>query len=351
MHFKIERSKLLELINTVFPAVSKSDSIQVTKCIRISVSNEVCVMAATDLVMTIKSCKPVRMMSEGAVGVSGKALHSLVAQLPEGEIEFRLDDTRLGIKFGKSKFNLNTIAPDQFPETPVYGNFNFREIPADFFDKIDTVLYAASKDQQRVNINGVHITKEDVVATDGHRLAIVPLGMPLESPITIVSDTMPGIIKALSYGEGTIGVFHDRNSIHFRKGDVGVSTRLISSLFPEYKLIIPSTEFKPITMPLEELRNALKRVTIASNGLNQIDFDYADGVMTVSAKSPEIGEAVEEIQCSSDGVIQFRLNGVYLSEAIDKLKEKTITFEFRTPLMPLVVRENGYTSIIMPQRR
>lgn len=121
-------------------------------------------------------------------------------KLPEGaEIEMKRDGDkeRLTLTSGQSRFSLQTLSAEDFPDLAV-GEIGdeFTIDAADLKRLIEKTRFAISTEETRYYLNGIYFHTAETgrtktlraVATDGHRLAQVELPCPAGA------DGMPGVI-------------------------------------------------------------------------------------------------------------------------------------------------------------
>src|SRR3972149_6644257 len=73
-------------------------------------------IVATDLEIGIKGTYPARVHSDGGIAVSGKKLHEIIRELPEGEVDISVEDGKfLTIKSGNSFFKVAGSNKEDFP--------------------------------------------------------------------------------------------------------------------------------------------------------------------------------------------------------------------------------------------
>src|SRR6185503_20450603 len=116
---------------------------------------------------------------EGGVAVQAKKLVEIIRSLTAEEVLLSQDEPReLTIRAGKSRFRIHGLSPDDFPTLPAVEDGRRVEIPfGDFRRMITKVLFAVSAEESRFQLNGALLKLKDgsleMVATDGHRLALV----------------------------------------------------------------------------------------------------------------------------------------------------------------------------------
>ena len=140
------------------------------------------------------------MSQPGTLTVPAHMLHDIVRKLPDGaQIELKRDGDkeRLTLTSGHSRFSLQTLSAEDFPDLAVGEiGHEFTIDAADLKRLIEKTRFAISTEETRYYLNGIYFHTAETgktktlraVATDGHRLAQVELPRPQGA------DGMPGVI-------------------------------------------------------------------------------------------------------------------------------------------------------------
>lgn len=352
MQFQIEKAQFHKLIQSVFPAVESKGTLAALQYIKIETVKDRVILSATNMQLSLKGFRSAKIGAEGAVAVQGKALGDVVSALPAGEISVTYANNRLQVRTPKSTFNLQTIPADQFPTVQNYANMDFKEAPKDLFEQFDRVSHAVCKDPTRYNITGVYVQPTELAATDGHRLSVLQYVLPIDKPAILLGKSIAGLRDAFSYSEAdnALGICRQGNDVHFHRGDMAGTVRLIEAEFPNYPQVIPGGAFREAQVKKADLKSAIQLVTLVANQLKQVKFKLSGGLMHLKAYSEAIGDAEDSIECQYEGDFEFALNAEYLLDVLTRLKGDVVKFELRQSLSPIVIREDGYVNVIMPQR-
>jgi DNA polymerase-3 subunit beta len=200
MKLVIERGELLRALGHVTSVVERRTTIPILSNVLLKASGRALQFKATDLEREVQDQAPADVSQPGAVTVPAHILHDIVRKLPDGaQVELKRDPEkeRLTLRSGHSRFQLQTLAPEDFPDLAA-GEFShtFELAAKDLKRLIDKTRFAISTEETRYYLNGIYLHaalrgKEQTlraVATDGHRLAQAELPAPKGS------SGMPGII-------------------------------------------------------------------------------------------------------------------------------------------------------------
>ena len=168
--------------------------------------------------------------------------------------------------------------------------------------------FAITGDDTRYFLNGALFEfKTDVmslIATDGHRLAIVSAqrekvrGEKGESNEEIRAilprKTLWELSRLLGEGEDNVKYERGENHLFFDIGGRVLISRMIDAQFPAYERVIPKNNDKQIQFERDRLMSAIKRVALLSNERSRaVRFQMDNNQVEISSSSPELGEAKE----------------------------------------------------------
>jgi DNA polymerase-3 subunit beta len=170
-----------------------------------------------------------------------------------------------------------------------------------------------------------------MVATDGHRLAKVELPKAADGGAdkdVIVSPKALSIFRSLVGGLDTVNVSLAENHITLDLGDSVIYSRLLEGPFPDYNQVMPRKNTRKLTVSREELTDACRRVAILSSAItHQVKLVLEDDRLTLSVKTPDVGEASEEVTCSYAGTkMEIGYNARYLLDILRTINSPDVTF-------------------------
>jgi DNA polymerase-3 subunit beta len=130
---------------------------------------------------------------------------------------------------------------------------------------------------------------------------------------------------------------------------------LIEGQFPNYEQVIPKESTKKFEVSTAELSAATKRVSIlASEKSNSVRYKFSKGKITISANTPDMGEAKEEFEIPyEDEELQIAFNSKYVLDVLKNVGTEKLVVELTQPLNPGVFKptnDQDYLCVIMPMR-
>ncbi len=370
MDFIIKRSEFLRPIARVQGIVEKRTTMPILSNLLLNLHGDKIEITATDLEVSIRDKAPlVSLKKEGSVTVNARKLFEIVKAFPDDELSVSCtEESKLTIMGSKSRFNVMGLPSSNFPEIPSLDGENLHAVKADTLkEMIDRTAFAVSTDETRYNINGFLLEKEDgkvrMVATDGHRLAVIEKDYELElnesNTALLPRKGVMELRKLLEEdGDEDFSMGVAGKSLIVRKKDVSMNIRLLEGEFPDYKRVIPEGNDKLICAQRAELSGSLKRVSILSEDrIKCVRFNFSDSKLVLTASSKEIGDATVEIdierKAGGDEKLEIAFNAVYILDLLDSLDDEKVVFCLKDQLSPGIMRPEGsdnYTYVIMPMR-
>ena len=306
------------------------------------------------------------MTKPGATTLPVKKLFGIVREL-SNEIEIEVDEKNIAsIRSGSSYFKIHGLSADEFPPLPQFKDDKKVSLPQENIKAmVKKTSFAVSTDESRYVLNGLFVSlkegKMTVVATDGRRLALVDEEVEISEKSSgefIIPAKAVNELTRLFQEKGEVEIKLGENQASFAlKDDKGFSvlliTKLIEGNYPNYRQVIPNEMKERVSLVREELLHALRRAEImTSEKANSVKLTFSRNNLTITANSPEVGEARETIAISYKGNdISIAFNPSYLIDPLNALTEDEVFFELIDELSPGVLKINGpFLYVVMPMR-
>jgi DNA polymerase-3 subunit beta len=367
MKFIIQRDLLYSALQQTEAVVQKRSSVAIlSNILCVAKPGELC-LSATDLDVGIKVSLPIDLQDEGKVTVSAKHFLDIVKELPSKPIQFTKKDNHwIELVCGRSKFNLVSTAPDEYPEMPAFEEKKYIDARVDSLkEMIDKTGLAVSTDSTRVVLNGVFFEPLEnsiirMTATDGNRLSYVDNevfkeAIELKRGIIIPRKGLSELRRVLDQASSSIGFSFDRGYLYCKLAQTYLFIRLIEGEYPNYRQVIAKTVDKVMKVSMEDFQGALKRVSLLSNEKSRgVKFLLSNGTLTISSSNPDMGEAVEEIDVDYTGeTTDIGFNSKYILDCLGVMHSKTLEFHFKDRMSPGIIRAietPNHTYVVMPMR-
>ena len=366
MNLSITKDQIIAGLQAVQNVVSTRTTLPILSNVLVKAEGGHVEFTATDLDVTVVCKVEAKVMKDGAITLPVKKLFGIVREL-NGDIEIEVDEKNVAsVRSGSSFFKINGLAADEFPPLP---NFKDEKKVCLAQDNIRGMIkktsFAVSTDESRYVLNGIFMILKDgkitLVATDGRRLALVDEEVELSEKSSgefIVPAKAVNELNRLLQDKGEVEIKFGENQASFAlKQDKDFSTVIITKLiegnYPNYRQVIPSETKERIALGREEFVQALRRAEImTSEKANSVKLNFGKNQLTITANSPEIGEARETIAINYKGKeIAIAFNPRYLIDPLNALTEDEIFIELIDELSPGVIKINGpFLYVVMPMR-
>jgi len=371
MKVTVEQSALLKSLAHVHRVVERRNTIPILSNVLLKASGGSLQLKATDLDIEVVETLPAESAMDGAITVPAHTLYDIVRKLAEGSqvsIETGIDTGQLVIRAGRSRFSLQALPEQDFPDMAA-GDLSHRfAIQAKELQRlIEKTQFAISTEETRYYLNGIYVHTVDTdagvmlraVATDGHRLARSELPAPAGAAgmpgIIVPRKTVAEALKLVAEHEGTVSVELSTAKIRFMIGGVVLTSKLIDGTFPDYTRVIPVANDKRLVVERADFTRSVDRVsTISSERGRAVKLSLADGKLTLSVNNPDAGNAVEELEVDYDaGSIDIGFNARYLLDIASQLEGDTALFKLADPSSPTLIQDREGAStlyVLMPMR-
>lgn len=322
---------------------------------------------ATDLDIEIDCLADAKVEQGGALCVPAAAFRDISNKLNDGaDVKIELDDSRMTIKSGRSRFHLATLPAQDWPEITGKETPHEFEIGAkDIASAFGKVSFAVSTEETRYYLNGIYMhpvedgTVLRFVATDGHRLSRVdtkaPQGAEKIPGVIIPRKTVGEVERLLKDAPSDVVIRLSQNFIRFELGATVLSSKLIDGTFPDYVRVIPSNAEKVAKIESAALAGAVSRVsTIQSDRGRAVRFEFDGSLLELSVQNPDMGDAKDEITVEwrpEKFVVGF--NSQYVQDILDALDGEQVSMSFVDPGSPAIMtneRDPSMLTVLMPMR-
>ena len=373
MKLKADRATLLKALAHVQSVVERRNTIPILANVMIAVREGHMTLTATDMEIAVVEDVPASTTRNGSCTAPAATLYEIVRKLPDGaevELDHPGGDAQLALRAGRYSTSLVVLPTEDFPSMTAGALPHKFSLPAQQLRAmIDRTRFAISTEETRYYLNGIylHVAESEgstvlrAVATDGHRLARV------EEPLPEGAASMPGVIiprktvnelrKLLDEVSGNVEIGLSDTRIQFRVDDILLTSKLIDGTFPEYERVIPRGNDKVLKVDKKDFADAVGRVAaISSERSRPVKLSLARDLLVLSANSPELGNATEELDADhvkyESGPLEIGFQARYLNDITDQITGE-VEFRFSDGSAPTIVCDAGDASalyVLMPMR-
>jgi DNA polymerase-3 subunit beta len=364
---QLDRDALLKPLQAVTGIVEKRHTLPILSNVLIERKQDLLTLMATDLEIQVATRAELGKGAGEDLGltVSARKLQDILRSLPEGsEAVLDVQNNRLQVRSGKSRFNLQTLPVSDFPTMADPGAAVAKvAIPQKALrELLLLVQYAMAQQDIRYYLNGLLVALDGgqikVVATDGHRLSYAarPLGQQQERREVILPRKAVlelGRLLAESEEAATVEIFG--SLVRFTFGDTVLTTKIIDGKFPDYTRVVPSNYQKRFAIKRQDLLQSLQRAAILSNEkFRGVRWMVAAQSLRISCTNNEQEEAQEELEISYAGeTLDIGFNISYLLDVLNNVHSEAVECSFgdaNSSMLVTVPENREFRYVVMPMR-
>jgi DNA polymerase-3 subunit beta len=342
-------------------AVSSRGAVQVLSGILLDAREGRLELAATDMELSLRMSVEASVSGEGALVVPGRLLVELVRLLPADDVElaYRPEDGAVSVSSGPHSSRVNVYAAEDFPRLPSTDIPTQNVDAASLLNTIERVSRAASRDESRPVLTGILVRFEGkqltMAATDSYRLAMKETELAEAGPELEAIMPARALIELarLAAGADTVSLGIDENHVVFGVGDVLLTTRRIDGQFPNVRQLLPETFEVVLELPRGELLDIVRRAAVMAQRNAPLRLRFADGALTVTAQSQDVGETSESLPAPyTADPLEIGFNADFLREGLESVQSETVQVKLINPLRPGLLSAEGdaFWYLIMPIR-
>ncbi len=366
MKISIERERLLAQLQTVSRVASTRSAIQALSGVQFSSTDSGCELRATDMDVGLRVPLEAEVTREGTVVLPARLLLDVVRSLPADGVTLELRSAEQDVELvsGNATFHIRTLRSEDFPPFPEPDGGATVELPAAAF--VSTALKvagSASRDETRPVLTGILVSASErelrMVATDSYRLSVkeTTLEAPLSSgfEVNIPARALQELARLVTHGDDEqLQVSVRQNQVLFSIGRVVLSSRLIDGQFPNFRQLLPETFEHELRLAGAEFTDVVRRISLLAQKNAPLRLAFAPGELTVSAQTPDVGEARESMPVAFQGEqLEIGFNPEFLRAGLEAIEEGDVVLKLISPLRPGLIEagdESRFRYLIMPIR-
>jgi DNA polymerase-3 subunit beta len=225
-------------------------------------------------------------------------------------------------------------------------------------ETIARVARAASRDESRPVLTGILVKFGEgrlvMAATDSYRLAVKETSFPGSVPDleAIVPGRALQELARIAAGD-TVEIGVQENQVLFSTDGIWLTTRRIDGQFPNYRQLLPESFEHELTLPRMELLDVIRRAAVIIQRATPLQLRFAEGELTVVARTHEVGESRESLPAPFTGdPLEIGFNADFLRDGLELVDGDDVRVKLISPLRPAVIQGEGddYTYLVMPIR-
>jgi len=360
----------------VHRVVERRNTIPILGNVLIRAENAKLSLKATDLDLEVTETLAAETGTGGSTTVPAHMFYDIVRKLPDGAqivLEGDGDRSVLAIRAGRSRFTLQTLPENDFPDLAAGEmTHSFTLAASDMKRLIDRTQFAISTEETRYYLNGIYLHSAGsakaatlrAVATDGHRLAQVDLPLPKGASgmpgVIVPRKTVGEVQRLIEDSEAEVSIELSQGKIRFTIGNVVLTSKLIDGTFPDYGRVIPQNNDKELIVDKKDFEAAVDRVsTISSERGRAVKLSLSPGTsgagrLVLSVTNPDSGSATEELEVEyASDALDIGFNSRYLLDIAAQIEGETAVLRLADPGSPTLIQDRDAQNalyVLMPMR-
>ncbi len=365
MELVVRKNDLVRELQLFQGIVERKNTIPILANVLLEASGDQLTLLATDLEVALKSRCAAAINQPGSLTLPAKKLYEIVKALPDTDVRIESDKTGVRVSADRFDARIQTLPREDFPTLPDAPGTNRVTLPSSALrEMVAKTQFAITGEDTRYFLNGAKFVVKPgsltLVATDGHRLALVEVKSDIEVGqeigVILPKKTLLELGRLVGDAE-TVGFESGENHLFFDVGGRTLVSRMIDGQFPAYERVIPKGNDKLLEFERERLTSAVKRVALLSNERSRaVKFEISSGKVEVTSSSSEFGEAREQIPVDyAEEAMTISFNAQYVLDFLAVVDTDVVSLSLKDEvsqalMKPVATEGYDYTYVIMPMR-
>jgi len=367
MKISLSSAELLTQLQTASRVASTRSAVQALSGVMISAPAEgTPELLATDMEIGLRMPLAAEVARPGAAVLPARLLLDVARSLPAQELTMELRSAEQDVELicGPTTFHLRTLRAEDFPSLPEPSAESRVGLPANaFVETITRVARSASRDETRPVLTGILISASGqelrMVATDSYRLSVKETALESALQGSLEANVPARALQELARieqqtGAESITVSVGQNQAIFELGGIVLSSRLIDGQFPNYRQLLPESVEHELRLSSAELTEVVRRISLLAQKNAPLRLSFSEGTLAVSAQTPDVGEAREEIPVPYHGeLFEIGFNPDFLRDGLESIDTDELVLKLISPLRPGLIESpdtGDFVYLIMPIR-
>jgi DNA polymerase III subunit beta len=367
MELVVRKNDLLRELQLFQGIVERKNTIPILANVLMEAAGREVRMLATDLEVGLRTRCEASVSRPGSLTLPAKKFFEIVRALPDTDVRIEQQNSTVTVAADRFDSKMQTLPREDFPTVPEAGGTDTATLPGKVFrEMVARTQFAITSEDTRYFLNGAQLVLNPasmtLVATDGHRLALVTVPREAEGAeelkVILPKKTLMELSRLLGDADEAIRYEQGENHLFFHVGDRLLISRKIDGQFPAYERVIPKGNDKRIEFERDRVTSAIKRVALLSNERSRaVKLLIDGGKVEVTSSSPEFGEAKEQLNVEYSGpAMQICFNAQYVLDFLSVVDTDAVALELKDEVSQALMRPvnppagHEYTYVIMPMR-
>ncbi len=365
MKFTINKDEFLKALLNSSKIIQSKNTDAILNMLKLEIFDDRLEITGSNGEITIKSIIPrykddktlIRDIQIGGILINAHMITEIIRRIDGDEVNFIVEDNSLAkIQNLKSNFNLNVTRVEEYRDIDFDENGTHLILNRnDFVLAISQTSFASSIKENRDVLKCVNIESDGneiiFTATDGARLARRIINNSENGQtfnVNVPAKTINEVVKSLT-DETEIELYINENKVLFKLNNCVIIMTIVLGSYPNTRNIIPHNYYYRLEVNTQDFLKALDRVVLLSiDRENIVKLTMNEEEVTVSSRSPQIGDAIELLQIYKyqGERLEISFNVEYVSQAIRVLKSEEVILSFLGEMKPFTITSKNDDKVI-----
>ena len=365
MEIIVPHSQLIRALELITKISTKHVTLPVLQCVLITVKDEVIILKATNLELSIEVTLTGKIKEEGTIAIPAQTFLQSIQYIHQSEVTLRVEESVLLIESNNTNTSIKSFSFEEFPNIHHLEGEGMTLNRSLFALGIKTAAFAASMSSIKPELGSVYIQQKKehtltFVSTDSFRLmekTVAQKGVILNHPFLVPQKNAVELARIcdLLTSDPLLVVTENQCALDFGTEGVYVTSRLVSGSFPDYEQIIPKEYVTKVTLLRSDLQNAFKKTSVFLNKFLQVSLTVTDKTITVSSQNNEVGHITDTVGAVITGEeLSLNFNQNYVIDPLTHITDESLVLHFAGIGRPLVITGASDVSLrylVMPMNR
>lgn len=340
MKFQADREVMHEAVSFAVRLISPKPQSPQASGVLISANANNVELSVFDYEVSAKAHFAAAVDSPGQVMVQGKLFADIIGKLPGQTISFDLQDNRVVISAGSSKFTLTSMVVGDAATSPDFPVAIGSVSAAEFAHAIGQVAPAAAKEEVMASLTTISITVQNkslsLLASDKFRVAHKTLpwqGSATDKEVLVPARVLQEIAKTFANsGQLEIGLDDNgREIVGFRAADKSVTTSTVKAKFPPVLSLFPQDADVDhfAVVRTQDLLDATRRVGLVVDKDKPIRYRFTDGEVVLETIGGDVAEGSESVPASLTGEgVSVSLKPQFVTDVLMSVDQENVQLAF-----------------------
>lgn len=336
--------------------VAKPGPMPILSNILMNNKDKVMTFTASDIGMQVSTKSASDNDDDFAITIPAAKFVKIISSLPDdAKITLDINDEKLTVKSGRSKFALQTLSAVDFPLMSLDAVQSSIDITQESLKSmLQNVMHAMAVQDVRHYLNGVLFEVKDgvltLVGTDGNRMAVDSMATDAEDMSEILTrQSVLKIVKLLSDGEMTINFYEGK--VKFIIGETEFISQLIEGKFPDWRRVMPKNQPNKIEVTRSQMIESINRASVVLEKSRAMTINISEELSMTCSNAGEVSSDAFPVVCANSP-LELGVNPDFLKDAISSFNNESISIFLSQDGKGAMLFEDGTSlkCVVMPTR-